>query len=150
MEQRIIKIVTHSTDQHPYSIAIADFIRVTKIRVCKACALSPDAYDEAHYNLAEEWFRYHDYLEFTAKVFVISKTYHRWWNQQVALLEASFLAKYQGNGMNPGELRNALFNEIITMNLHPAAELRRKMHGEGMAALRADPKLLDIKIYRHE
>ena len=81
---------------------------------------------------------------------MISKTYHRWWNQQLALLEASFLAKYCNGEMTPVQLRNALFNEIITMNLHPAAELRRKMHGEGMAALRADPKLLDIKIYRHE
>ena len=145
-----IKLILSAHYPSSHEIVISDLMRTTKIRVCRACALSPDGYDEAHYNLTEEWFKHHKYLEFTARVFIVSRTYHKWWNQQVALMEASFLAKYNGSGMSPGEMRNALFREIITMNLHPAAELRRKMHQEGMAALKADPSLCNIKIYRHE
>jgi hypothetical protein len=128
---------------------MADDMERIKHLVCRACELSPKAYDEAHYDLAESWFIYNGYLEYTAKVFMISKIYHRWWNQQIALIEEEFL-RHWGNQMIPAaKLREAMFEEIITMEIHPSRELRRQMHDEGAAALRANPDLVHLKIYRN-
>jgi hypothetical protein len=141
-----IKIISHGTGT--FRVVTEDFLYKTKMKVCRRCALNPDGYDEAHYNLAEEWFRYHEYLEYTAKVFMLSKIYHRWWNQQIAQLEDEFFRKYSLSNLSPGQLREALFTDIITMNIHPSAELRRDMHNEGAALLHNNPDLWHIKIYR--
>lgn len=118
-------------------------------RVCKACDMSHTAYDEAHYDLAESWFVYHDYLEYTARVFMISKIFHAWWNQQLASLENEFLTREGSQSLNTDQLRDAMFGAIITMDIHPSAELRRRMHQEGTSAFRANPELSKLKIYRN-
>lgn len=129
---------------------VVDFMDKTKHKICKACDLTQGAYDEAHYDLAELWFRYHDYLEYTAKVFMVSRSYHRWWNQQLAQVEHEFLIKRANRQESVSHVRALLFEAIITMDVHPAAVLRRGMHEEGLAAIRTNPELLNLKIYRNE
>jgi hypothetical protein len=128
---------------------VAAFMEDTKHKICHACGLSGSVYDEAHYDLAESWFRYHKFLEYTAKVFMLSKTYHRWWNQQLAQIEDEFLCKLENQQIPTSQLRESLFETIISMNILPASELRRKMHEEGLATFRKDPALLKLKIYRN-
>lgn len=143
-----IRINTGAPDAKTFihRVMMADRIDRVKRMVCKACGFTPSLYDELHYNLAEEWFRYHNYLEYTAKVFLLSAIFHRWWNQQVAMFEDQFL--FQHSHLAPGQLRIALTRAIIEMDIHPSAELRREMHNEGMAMLRDNPELNTIKIYR--
>ncbi|OGX23358.1 MAG: hypothetical protein A3K54_00145 [Omnitrophica WOR_2 bacterium RBG_13_44_8] len=111
--------------------------------------MSPGEYDEAHYDLAEEWFRYHDYLEYTARVFMLSATYHRWWNQQLALVESQFIETYSYKEISAALMRDMLFEKIITMNVHPSSDIRRLMHNEGAAILKSNPHLSNIKMYRY-
>jgi hypothetical protein len=47
------------------------------------------------------------------------------------------------------QIREELYRAIVTMNIHPSAELRRIMHEEGTSAIKANPELWNIKIYRH-
>jgi hypothetical protein len=131
-----------------YKASAAEIHGRIRKRICKVCDMNPGEYDEAHYDLAEEWFRYHDYLEYTARVFMLSASYHRWWNQQLAQVESEFLSKHPYHDLSPDRFRDLLFEAIITMNVHPPAELRRVMHNEGAALLKANPELSEIKMYR--
>lgn len=143
----IIQFSAPATHTHGASVS-ADLERIRNL-VCKTCGLSLTQYDEAHYDLAESWFIYHGYLEYTARVFMVSKTYHRWWNQQVASLEDSFLRRPEYMELNTTQRRESLFVKIVKMDILPASELRRKMHEEGTEILRANPSLAKLKIYRH-
>lgn len=133
----------------PHQEAVAEALGRIKSQVCRICDLSPEAYDEMHYDLAEEWFRYHDYLEYTARVLMLSPSYHRWWNQQLAFAEDEFLIRYTYSDIAPMRKRKLLFKYIILRNTHPSSELLRKMHGEGTAKIKANPDLMNLKIYRH-
>ena len=139
--------VSPSARTHEAKMAV--YMEDIKHRVCKACDLSPKAYDEAHYDLAESWFIYNEYLEYTARTFMVSRIYHRWWNQQIAQIEEEFLRVWGNQNIPAAKLREGLFEEIITMDIHPSSELRRQMHDEGVNAIRSNPDLLKLKIYRN-
>lgn len=132
-----------------YRDTMEEMLLRVRARVCKVCGIRPSQYDEAHYDLAEEWFRYHDYLEYTARVFMLSATYHRWWNQQLALLESQFLERYSYKEIPASVMRDKLFEAIITMNIHPSSDIRRVMHNEGALILKSNPHLSNIKMYRY-
>jgi hypothetical protein len=132
-----------------HNAVIIDFMEHTKHKICKACDISPGYYDMMHYDLAYAWFEYHRYLEFTARVFLLSKTYHRWWNQQLTQEEDQFLRQW-GNQSIPSSLLHAALEETITeMEIQPSRELRRDMHNEGMSVIMNNPRLMSLKIYRN-
>jgi hypothetical protein len=145
-----IKIITGSGPAPTaWAGAIKDQMDRTRAQVCHKCNITRDEYDSLHYDLAYAWFEYHKYFEYTARVFIVSKIFHSWWKQQVAQEEQLFLIKYKEREMPSGSLLSALFEHIITMDIHPSAEIRRAMHEEGLRTLKEYPYLWRIKIYRN-
>lgn len=126
------------------------FMEGVKRRVCRELNLSSDAYDMMHFDLAYEWFSCHDFLEYTARVFLVSNQYHRWWAVQVVQIESLLLKKWGNQGFSPAKLRSALEAAVLNFSYIPAAGLRREMHNEGIEVLRRSPELKNLKIYHHE
>lgn len=115
----------------------------TRLAVCRQVGISVMAYDELHYDLAYVWFESRDYLEYTARVFMLSKIFHTWWNQQLTLLEAEFLIKGGGSVED-------LTKAILSADIIPSRQLLRQMHNEGRQVLAGNSDLKQTKIYRHE
>jgi len=132
-----------------YRIIAADFIENTKDKICRRCAISPELYYTVHFDLAYEWFQYWDYLEYTARVFLVSKIFHWWWNQQLAQLEDEFLHQNYTSELSADRLREALFDKIITMDIIPSRDLLRLIHSEGVRVIKENPELEFLKIYRN-
>ena len=124
------------------------YIGGTRSRVCRELQITTAAYDEMHYDLAYDWFKYHAYFEYTARLFLVSPTFHSWWNQQMAFAERAFIEKYGNQGFATGLMRDALAQTITEMNVVPSRELLRLMHAEGMQIMNDNPALKQTKVYR--
>jgi hypothetical protein len=132
-----------------YREATTLYLEGIKSRVCRELSISKDTYDVLHYDLAYAWFEHNGYFEYTARVFLVSKIFHTWWNQQVALKEQHFIIEFGRQGLPIGLMRAALEEKIIEMNVIPSRELLRQMNNEGLAALKQHPELCKIRIYHH-
>ncbi len=126
------------------------YIEGTQSCICRELGISPETYHEMHYEMSYKWFEMRGYLEYTARVFLLSPLFHRWWNQQVAQKEQEFIAKYGKHDFPAKLMRDALEEIIVNMDVVPARELLREMHREGTMVLQINPELKLTKPYRHE
>jgi hypothetical protein len=138
-----------STQVKTYREATTFYLEGIKIRVCRELGIGKDAYDIMHYDLAFTWFETRGYFEYTARVFLMSKIFHKWWNQQVAHKEQQFIQEFGRQGLPVDLMRAALEEAIVSMKVVPSRELLRDMHNEGLFVLAQNPELWKIKIYRN-
>lgn len=136
-------------DFKTHDAVVTLYIEGTKSRVCRELGIMAGAYDEMHYDLSYAWFEHRGYFEYTARVFLVSKTFHRWWNQQVAQKELEFMVRFGKKDLPFNLMRAALEETITEMDVIPARELLRQMHMEGLIILKNNPELRVTKIYRN-
>lgn len=122
----------------------------TKRKVCNRLRITSEKYDLMHYELAYGWLRYNRYLPYIARVYIVSKIFHSWWNQQMAITEIEFLRCTKGSNHTVTQLRNMFFDNAITMAFEPSAELRRMIYKEGESLLNQNPELKKLKVYEDE
>lgn len=128
---------------------IAGYMDGIRAKICRMLCITSGDYEMMHYELAYMWFEKKGYLEYTARRFLLSKIFHAWWNQQVALEEQKFIIKFRELEYKPDVLRTILETRIKSLDLYPSRELLRLMHAEGTEAIRVNPDLAKLKIYRH-
>jgi len=117
-------------------------------RVCRLCKMTPEAYEEMHYDIAESWLYAHNYLEYTARTYMLSGTFHRWWNQQASWAERRFLLTNNCDTWPSDVVRRRIHAAIISLDVKPSYELRGHMHAEGLKAILNNQQLAKIRIFR--
>ena len=119
-----------------------------KIRFIKLLSISEDDYRMLHYELAFGWFRYHDYFEEVARMFLFSKTYHSWWNHTLVMIEEVILHDYEDSDTEIRNIKDLYVNMALALNYRPNPTLALKFREEGEEAMRRKPSLRKMKIYR--
>lgn len=116
----------------------------TREKVCRLLAITPDQYDMLHYELAHQWLEHNNYVELTARVFILSRSFHAWFRQQAMFTEMNLVRGLTGDERNLAEIHR---RNILEMPFRPSSSLRTMITEEGFAAIRQDNELRNIRIY---
>lgn len=116
----------------------------TREKMCRVMGITQEQYDMLHYELAHEWLKHNHYVELTARVFILSGSFHRWFRQQAMFAEMNML-HYIGRSQQ--DLPEIHRDAILNMPMKPSNELRMQITSEGFEAMRRDNELRKIKIY---
>jgi len=117
-------------------------------RFMKLISISEDNYHMLHYDLAFAWFRYHDYYEVSARQFVFSKGYHQWWSYILMMFEEVMLNDFEDSSQAPRKLKELYIDIVLDQKYRPNSTLALKFRQEGDEAMRRNPDLKKMKIYR--
>jgi hypothetical protein len=113
-------------------------------KMCRSLGITSDQYDMLHYELAHQWLEHNNYVELTARVFILSRSFHSWFRQQAVFTEMNLLRQTGSNDHRFPELHR---ETIINMPFRPSGPLRTVFTEEGFEAIRRDNELRKIRIY---
>lgn len=111
-----------------------------KKQFCCHCNMSLHLYEVAHYEMAYAWLKRQEIYENIARRYILSPSFHRWWNQQLTALEQELLQR--------GNFDFAIYTEeALQLPITPSTALRRQIVKEGSKAIKKNKNLENIKIY---
>jgi len=127
-----------------HKAAIRTEIEVTSGDISKILGISADAYIELRYELAFEWLKHLNFSPITARFYILSPTFHIWWEQSVNWRERTIKGKLH----LVGDSKLSYYREIIkTIPVYPPINLINVICNEGITAIINDPSLKNVKIY---
>jgi hypothetical protein len=126
--------------------SILQAMKHTKLEMCKLLKYSEDAYDIMRYELAIVWLEYNDFYEATARIHVLSKSFFKWWYQQLNGCERIFI-DHKIAGLPESQRQDKFFEFVLSMEFRPSSPVYDNIRKEGCAAIEANPNLKKLKIY---
>jgi hypothetical protein len=116
-------------------------MKKTKELIIELLNMEEETYHELHYEMAFSWLKVQKYCDKVARIMVLSKTFHNWWEQQLAQREAIYVANYSDRASLEGYV-----GFIITMDKHPSEMLLKQIMKEANEKLKNKPGLLNLNV----
>lgn len=66
----------------------------TRQRIVRLLNIDVEVYMELHYEMAATWLNIRGYCNEVARMMMVSKTFHRWWDMQLMQREIVYLHNY--------------------------------------------------------
>ncbi len=113
----------------------------TREQVMRLFSLDADAYAELHFELAASWLNVRGYCVEVARMFMVSGTFHRWWEQQLMQREIVYLRNYAQKAS-----LERYIGFMVTIPQQPSDVLIRQIKDEAILAFSRDSKLKNMEV----
>lgn len=105
--------------------------------------INDEQYHLIRYELAFDYFKEKMYYPAVTRLFILSPTFFRWWDQQLTNYDKAFLAK----NINTRNIINRYKDGVLSLNVFPSQQVAYIIRNEGTRALNKNPDNQKLKIY---
>lgn len=116
-----------------------------KQQLMQLLGINQDTWYAMRYELAFSYFQSRNFYEASVRIFILSPTFFRWWNQQLFNHDKCFV---KNNGHLGGkQALKPYIESVLTLDIFPSSPIMEQIRKEGSKAIRSNPAYKNLKIY---